>query len=563
MRKVGKGLSGVDTPLFAGMLVPQQAQVVEDATEDEDDVNETCATLTKQVANLKQNKIAQAIEIIKLKQRVKCLEKNRQFKSLGLKRLRKVWTAQRVESSADTVMDDQEDASKKGEGIAKLDVDEDVTLKEVDAEVTKDVNVQGRLKESQAKVYHLDLKHANKVLSMQETDEAELAEVEEVIEVVIAAKLMTEVVTIAATTSITAAPVPKASAPRRRRGVIIQDPEEAATASYTSPALTQKVFANMRKVVKGLSGVDTPLFASMLVPQQAQDVEDGTEDEDDVNEVSDEPTSPSPTPATSPPPPQKEHIPSPPQAETAQPSPPPQEQHSQNAEISMTLLNTLLETCATLTKQVANLEQNKIAQAIEIIKLKQRVKRGCIQKRGEGIAKLDADEDVTLEEVDAEVTKDETNEAEPAEVEEVIKVVTAAKLMIEVVTIAATTSITAAPVPKASAPRRRRGVIIQDPEEAATTSDEAFARELEAELNANINWNDVIDQAFLEKGEKEIEEEESKRKGENLEQKAAKRQKIDEEIEELRTHLQIVPNHKDDVYTEATPLALKVPVVDY
>nr|GEW13283.1 hypothetical protein [Tanacetum cinerariifolium] len=64
--------------------------------------------------------------------------------------------------------------------------------------------------------------------------------------------------------------------------------------------------------------------------------------------------------------------------------------------------------------------------------------------------------------------------------------------------------------------------------------------------------------AFLEKGEKEIEEEESKRKGENLEQKAAKRQKIDEEIEELRTHLQIVPNDKDDVYTEATPLALKL-----
>nr|GEZ60971.1 uncharacterized mitochondrial protein AtMg00810-like [Tanacetum cinerariifolium] len=36
------------------------------------------------------------------------------------------------------------------------------------------------------------------------------------------------------------------------------------------------------------------------------------EDEDDVNEVSDEPTPPSPTPATPPPPPQKEHIPSPP-----------------------------------------------------------------------------------------------------------------------------------------------------------------------------------------------------------------------------------------------------------
>nr|GFB41264.1 hypothetical protein [Tanacetum cinerariifolium] len=55
------------------------------------------------------------------------------------------------------------------------------------------------------------------------------------------------------------------------------------------------------------------------------------------------------------------------------------------------------------------------------------------------------------------------------EVEEVIEVVTAANLMIEVVTTAATT-ITAAQVPKASAPRRRKGVVIQDPEETTTAS---------------------------------------------------------------------------------------------
>nr|GEV65147.1 hypothetical protein [Tanacetum cinerariifolium] len=93
-----------------------------------------------------------------------------------------------------------------------------------------DANVQGRLEESQAKVYHLDLEHAEKVLSMQETNKAEPAEVEEVIKVVTTSKLMKKVVTTGAPT-ITAALVPKASAPRRRRGVIIQDPEEAATAS--------------------------------------------------------------------------------------------------------------------------------------------------------------------------------------------------------------------------------------------------------------------------------------------------------------------------------------------
>nr|GEV38150.1 uncharacterized mitochondrial protein AtMg00810-like [Tanacetum cinerariifolium] len=35
---------------------------------------------------------------------------------------------------------------------------------------------------------------------------------------------------------------------------------------------------------------------------------------------------------------------------------------------------------------------------------------------------------------------------------------------------------------------------------------------------------------------------------------------LDEEVEELKKHLKIVPNDEDDVYTEATPLALKVPV---
>nr|GEW36300.1 hypothetical protein [Tanacetum cinerariifolium] len=80
------------------------------------------------------------------------------------------------------------------------------------------------------------MEHAQKVLSMQETDKAEPAELEEVIEVVTAAKLMTEVVTtttatpITAATTVTATSVPKASAPRRRRGVSIQD-QEAATAS--------------------------------------------------------------------------------------------------------------------------------------------------------------------------------------------------------------------------------------------------------------------------------------------------------------------------------------------
>nr|GEU32962.1 putative ribonuclease H-like domain-containing protein [Tanacetum cinerariifolium] len=99
-----------------------------------------------------------------------------------------------------------------------------------DAAKDDDDDHEGRLAESQAKVYHLDLEHAEKVLSMEDTNESEPTEVEEVIEVVTAAKLITEVVTTTATT-ITVAQVPKASALRRRRGVIIQDPKETATTS--------------------------------------------------------------------------------------------------------------------------------------------------------------------------------------------------------------------------------------------------------------------------------------------------------------------------------------------
>nr|GEV63122.1 hypothetical protein [Tanacetum cinerariifolium] len=291
-----------------------------------------------------------------------------------------------------------------------------------------------------------------------------------------------------------------------------------------------------------------------------QDVKDVAEDEDDDNVVSAKPTPPSLAPAT--------------------PSPSPAQEH------------------------ILRMHPN----------------------RGE-ITELDANVDVTLEEVDAKVAMDadvqgrlaesqvkvyhldlqhaekvlsmqDTDEVEPTEVEEVIEVVTDAKLITEVVNIAATT-ITAAQVPKDSAPRRRMGVVIQDPEETATASDKAFARELEAELNANINWDNVMEQnmagfkmdffkgmtyneirpifekhyslnqAFLERVKEEVigqkEKEGSKRKGANLNQDAAKKQRIDEETEELKTYLYIVTNDDDDddVYTEANPLALKVPIVDY
>nr|GEU44175.1 hypothetical protein [Tanacetum cinerariifolium] len=158
------------------------------------------------------------------------------------------------------------------------------------------------------------------------------------------------------------------------------------TTKYSSPALTQKVFANMRRVGKGFSGVETLLFESMIVAQQVDDVADEVAAGVDVDDV-----------------------------------------------------------------PVAD---------------------------GEIIDNIDADEGVTL--------KDVTAVEKTAEIEKDY-------------------------------------------------------------FNSNV--------AFLEKTKEQLEEEESralKRTSESLEEKVAKKQKLDEEVEELKKHLQILPNDDDNVYTEAT-----------
>nr|GEU75607.1 hypothetical protein [Tanacetum cinerariifolium] len=243
-----------------------------------------------------------------------------------------------------------------------------------------------------------------------------------------------------------------------------------------------------------------------------------------------------------------------------------------------------------------------------------------VSNQGRMIAEMDQDADVVLEEAKEVGNVDNTDqdakeeESVSAELQEVVDVVTTAKLITKVVTAASTTIIAAdVPVPTATttvaskptaAPSRRtKEVVIRDHEETTTTSiiihteakskdkgkgilNEAQARKnmmiylknvagfkidyfkemyyddirpiFEAKFNTNV--------AFLQKTKEQIEEEESralKRLNETPAEKAAKRKKLDDEVEELKKHLQIVPNEEDDVYTEATPLARKVPVVDY
>nr|GEU63980.1 putative ribonuclease H-like domain-containing protein [Tanacetum cinerariifolium] len=237
------------------------------------------------------------------------------------------------------------------------------------------------------------------------------------------------------------------------------------TTKYSSSALTQKVFANMRRVGKGFSRVNTPNFKGMLVPQQA-DV--------DVDDV--------------------------------------------------------------------------VADSV--------------------LADDDVDVVDVVAHVDAEPTHPSPTPTKPDELKEVIEVVTTAKLMTEVVT-AATTTITAA----SSAARRRKRTEAQTRKNMMVYLKNMAGFKMD--FFKGMSFDDIrpifekyfnSNVAFIEKSKKELEEEESKalkRKTKSFEEKAAKKQKLDEEVEELKKHLQIVPNGKDDVYTEATPLALKVPVVNY
>nr|GEU78893.1 hypothetical protein [Tanacetum cinerariifolium] len=331
---------------------------------------------------------------------------------------------------------------------------------------------------------------------------------------------------------------------------------------YTSPSLIQKVFANMRRDGKGFSGVNTPLFEGMLVPQVQDDIDAADDVADDVDDL--------------------------------------------------TLLWMIMRMHPN-RRGIAELDADEDVTLEEVAAEvpKDAEVQGRLEESQAQVYHLD------LEHAD-KVLSMQDDEAEPAKLKEVIEVVTTVKLIREVV-IAAT--ITAAP----SAARRRNGVVIRDPEERATSSVvvhselkskdkgksilvkrkekqdntvlryQALKRKPQTEAQARKNmmvylknmngfkmdffkgmtyddirpifekhFNSIV--AFLEKGEEELEEEASKaikRKSESSEEKAAKKQKLNKEVKELKIHLQIVLNDEDDVYTEATPLALKVPVIDH
>nr|GFC27549.1 hypothetical protein [Tanacetum cinerariifolium] len=130
---------------------------------------------------------------------------------------------------------------------------------------------------------------------------------------------------------------------------------------YISPVLTQKVFANMRRVGKGFSGVETPLFENMIavrdvaeeaeahVPSQGDVVQEPAAEEVATDVVSPIPTSPSPSSLV---------IPSlPPHQPSCSPQP-------QAAEGLFFLFQQVLDTCSALVLRVEGLENANAAQQL-------------------------------------------------------------------------------------------------------------------------------------------------------------------------------------------------------
>nr|GEW54553.1 retrotransposon protein, putative, Ty1-copia subclass [Tanacetum cinerariifolium] len=394
----------------------------------------------------------------------------------------------------------------------------------------------------------------------------------------------------------------------------------------------EEIFTELARMGEGFSGVKTPLFKGMLVGQEIKEEGDADEHIEDVTAGDDAQGDDTTT--------QGEVLIAPPSPQVQPPSPQPQPQQ-QAVNFPMSLLQEALDACAALTKRVEHLEYDKVAQALEITKIIDEMdKDGAVvlideKEEDKKVKEAKVDESAQVQgrqaKSQAEIYKIDMDHAS-----KVLKVVTAAS---ETVTAASViisaaepqvpaATITAVSAKVAAAPsRRRKGVVIRDPEEESTTSsiismktkskekgkeimveepkplkkkhkikiDEEYARKLHAELNKDIDWDVAIDhvklkakedlavkryQAMKRKPQTEaqarknmmmylknvMEEEESRalpRINETPAERAAKRRKLDEEVEDLKRHLEIVPDEDDDVYTKATPLERKVPVVDY
>nr|GFA31791.1 hypothetical protein [Tanacetum cinerariifolium] len=309
------------------------------------------------------------------------------------------------------------------------------------------------------------------------------------------------------------------------------------TNRYISPVLTQKAFANIRRVGKGFSGVETPLFENMFVVRavDAQEevqvpAQDDVVQEHVIEEIATEVVPPTPTSPS----PSSPVIPSTPPYQLPSPPPP------QAAEGSSHLVQQVLDKCSALVLRVEGLETANAAQQLEIIKLKARVKKlerlnkGRIsvdmetdegielvvdQEKSDEVEGRQADTQAEIYNIDLDHSSKVLSMQEDTEVQEAVEVVTTAKLITEVVTAAATQDAAAStPIPAAKLKElhtdtlaetptvkdKGKGILIEDPKPIKKKDqiemDAEYAKKLQEELEKDheeaykqIDWNAAFD----------------------------------------------------------------------
>nr|GEX32419.1 hypothetical protein [Tanacetum cinerariifolium] len=206
-----------------------------------------------------------------------------------------------------------------------------------------------------------------------------------------------------------------------------------------------------------------------------------------------------------------------------------------------------------------------------------------VQGRQAKIYKIDMDHASKVLSMQEDKPAEVKEEDEPAEVKEVVDVVTTAKDPEE----ESTTSLIIPADTKSK--DKGKGIMVEEPKhlkkKQQVEMDEEYVRKLHTELNEDIDWDVAVDHvkkkakeeptcseisSYEEKTinrssslkkhnhtKEQMEEEESRAIqsiNETLAQKASKKRKLNKEVEDLKRHLEIVP---DNVYTEATPLARK------
>ncbi|GKF41704.1 hypothetical protein Tco_0125046, partial [Tanacetum coccineum] len=191
--------------------------------------------------------------------RVKSLEKRKKSITPGFKRLRKVGSASRVESSNDVSLGAQEDASKQGRKIADLDADTEVTLVDKTQEID-DGNLMfdtGVLEEQEIEFEKVVEEHVVSVATITKSIPVSAAEVVttasariEIPEELNFAQTLIEIKTAKPKPVTTDATIVTYVRPRAK-GIIFHDQEEQVYASTKTSSSSQSQLPQVKDKGKG------------------------------------------------------------------------------------------------------------------------------------------------------------------------------------------------------------------------------------------------------------------------------------------------------------------------